>query len=341
MTTANEMLDSHTNESYALDTRGGVVIVTAVSVYGAMRGLETLSQLIRVDAVNARGLATHRSIPELLVRDAPRFGYRSFMIDTARHFLPVATIFTIIDALAYAKFNLLHWHIVDGQAFPFASTAHPCLAAGAFDVRHRYSAADVQHIIDFARARGVRVVPEFDSPGHTFPSWGVGCAHLLTQCFDSSGAPSGFGPLNPTDAATQQFVSALYTEIAATFHDDYLHVGGDEVSFDCWKSNPAVQKWMRARNWTDFALLEQYYLQHVVDTVQSLKRHAVVWQDVFVNGVALNRSSVVIDVWRSNWLVGILFVSRSRLTDVNSTGNKFFRMPLSKATMPWCLHHGI
>lgn len=286
-----DRLDSTTDESYTLVLSTSGSTLSAVTPFGLMHGLETLAQLVE--------RSTDRMwLPQVVVTDAPRFSFRGFLHDTSRHYLSVSVLKTLIDGLAMAKMNVFHWHIVDSQSFPYVSSALPRLSKGAWGglASHTYTAAQVQEVIQYALERGVRVVPEFDTPGHT-ASWGVGYPELVTPCY-TNGQPDGStGPLNPTLNTTFAMLQALYIEIAHVFADDYMHIGGDEVSFDCWQSNPSVAKWMAARNWTDYALLEQYYEQSLIAIVETTKKHYVVWQEIFDNGLKISPKTVV-DVWK-------------------------------------------
>lgn len=153
-------LSMNSNETYKLEIKSPTATLTAESVWGALRGLETFSQ-----AVYQNGSSYW--IASNTITDYPRFKYRGFLIDTSRHYLPVSTIFQFLDAMAYSKFNVLHWHIVDDSSFPYVSKKFPQLhSKGAFNPKtHVYTQSDVKDIIEFARLRGIRVMPEFDTPG--------------------------------------------------------------------------------------------------------------------------------------------------------------------------------
>jgi hexosaminidase len=275
-------------------------------VFGALRGLETFSQMVGY-------LGASFLVNAAMVNDAPRFQHRGALVDSSRHFLALPALQAFVDALAYTKMNVLHWHIVDSQSFPYVSAAFPNLsAAGAYPPveRHTYSQADVVTLVSYAKDRGVRVVVEFDTPGHS-DSWGLGQPSLLTPCYNSSGAPDGtFGPINPTLDSTWAFLTAFFTEVAAVFPDPYLHVGGDEVGFDCWRSNPSVVAWMAAHGMAgNFSALESYYVQRLLKLVQALGKTPVGWQEIFDNGLELTPDTLV-HVWKNPFAAGQLELAR-------------------------------
>lgn len=171
-------LGMNTNESYTLvvPPAGDSAVITAPTVFGALRGLETFSQIVAWNGPSSSSFV----IGACSVADSPRFRYRSAMVDSSRHFVPVSTLYAFIDAMAYSKMNVLHWHVTDDQSFPFESSAFPALAArGAWGagrpdgsgpqvaLLHTYAVTDVQNVIAYAKDRGVRVIPEFDSPGES------------------------------------------------------------------------------------------------------------------------------------------------------------------------------
>ncbi|XP_075543978.1 beta-hexosaminidase subunit beta-like [Dermacentor variabilis] len=215
-------------------------VLTSRSAWGLIRGLESFSQLVR------RYNATHFWANESEVVDAPRFSHRGLLLNTGSHFLPVATIVEALDAMALNKMNVLHWRIVDEYSFPFVSQAFPDLSLkGAYNPETLvYQPSDVERVINEARDRGIRIVPELDNPGkycldaylnaqRRTKSWGRAFPHLLARCEEEESSGS-VGSLNPTQNATFEFLNRLLAEVARLFPDDYLHLGGDELGLDCW-----------------------------------------------------------------------------------------------------------
>uniref|UniRef100_A0A8B9MPB5 Beta-hexosaminidase n=1 Tax=Accipiter nisus TaxID=211598 RepID=A0A8B9MPB5_9AVES len=270
------------SEAYHLTVTEPVAILKADEVWGALRG-----KLIFL-------------VNESEIDDFPRFAHRGILLDTSRHYLPLKSILTNLDAMAFNKFNVLHWHIVDDQSFPYQSIYYPELSdKGAYSYNHIYTPADVHLVIEYARLRGIRVVPEFDTPGHT-QSWGKGQKDLLTPCYNGEKPSGSFGPVNPILNTTYDFMTKFFKEISSVFPDAYIHLGGDEVNFDCWKSNPEVKEFMKQQGFgIDYAKLESYYIQKILDIVSSYNKGYIVWQEVFDNKAQLKPDTVV-QVWMGN-----------------------------------------
>jgi len=156
------------------------------------------------------------------IQDAPSSQYRGFMIDTGRHYIKPARLYAILSAMAMLKLNVLHWHISDSTSFPVVSERFPALARAAFARSAIYTLADLRGVVAYAKARGIRIVPEFDLPGHG--SWWVGMPQLnLSSCSDV---------LDPTNPEVYAFLATFLQEMAGVFPDPWLMLGGDEVGFD-------------------------------------------------------------------------------------------------------------
>ncbi|CAG2114673.1 unnamed protein product, partial [Medioppia subpectinata] len=259
------------------------------------------------------------------ITDSPRFKYRGLLLDTSRHYLPVERLEQSLDAMAYNKLNVFHWHMTDDQSFPYVSQAYPELSLkGAYNPKtHVYTKENIQHIIEYAAERGIRVVVEFDTPGHTL-AWGAGQPGLLTPCY-ANGKPNGlYGPIDPSKRSTYEFIETLLKEVLNRFPDQYFHLGGDEVDYNCWRSNPDINDFIKQKNIfkkttsmsnkksnEPYAKLEEYYVLKVVDIVKKLNRTSIVWQEVFDNNAKLSNETVV-HVWKlDNWPLELSNVTKA------------------------------
>lgn len=206
------------NEHYTIriDREGGAVL-TGDSIWALNLAIETFSQLFEHVGPD------QFKLPLLSIDDHPRFSHRGVMLDTSRHYLPVHSLLQTIDAMQLNKFNVFHWHIVDDQSFPFVSDTFPELSAqGAFNpATHIYTKQDVAKVIEYARLRGIRVLVEFDTPGHT-RSWGKGAKHLLTPCYANGQPNRRYGPIDPINNQSYVFIEKLLAEVAQRFPDQYV-----------------------------------------------------------------------------------------------------------------------
>lgn len=242
-----------TNESYELKVPGGGAPATlkAATVYGALRGLETFSQLVLFNF--SASMYSVAGVP-LTVVDAPRFTHRGLMVDTSRHFLTKAMLYQLLDSMSYAKLNVLHWHIVDDQSFPMEVNSYPKLQAmGAYSAWERYSRMDASDVVEYARLRGIRVMLEIDTPSHT-SCWCRGYPHVCP--------PNHCGirtPLDPSKNDTFTMIQKVLEELTPLFPETLLHVGQDEVDVGCWSeaTNPTIGAWQKKHG---FATPDEAYV---------------------------------------------------------------------------------
>ncbi|KAI1304973.1 Beta-hexosaminidase subunit beta [Halotydeus destructor] len=291
--------DMSTNETYTLDiNEDQEAQLTANSVWGALRGLETFSQLVDCDADQCR-------VKVSTTIDYPRFSYRGVLLDTGRHFVPVDTLVRNLEAMEYNKMNVFHWHIVDHQSFPYVSKAFPKLSQnGAYSANHVYRPEDVARVLELARLRGIRVLVEFDTPGH-MASWGKGVEGLLIDCQDSNSIQESKNTgvkvklIDPTKETTYDFLEQFFAEVVSIFPEQLLHLGGDEAVLDCWHSDANVTAFRKAKDLTVHQL-EERYISRLLNLVNELNRTAILWQEQFDNGHVLN-DDVIIHVWKNDW----------------------------------------
>ena len=186
---ASEELTFGIDESYHITTstinnNQYKLILSATNCFGVLRGLETLSQLIEMEQRTTEDGEDYyiyfiNGLP-LAIDDQPKYPWRGLLFDTARHFAPKEELYHLLDAMSYAKFNVLHWHLTDEQSFPVETFTFPDLKKGSWNHNAIYTQEDIQDVIDYALYRGIRVVPEIDLPGHC-KSWGEGYPDVITR----------------------------------------------------------------------------------------------------------------------------------------------------------------
>jgi len=292
------------DESYQIkiNTSGNAQII-ANTAWGILRGLESFSQLVY--STMEFGDVVQYLVKGTEIKDSPRFTHRGILFDTSRHYIAKSVLRDNLDLMEMNKFNVFHWHMTDDNSFPYVSKRFPNLSKeGAWhETIAVYTQEDVAEIIEYARLRGIRVVSEFDTPGHTL-SFEAGQPGLLTECYNRRGEKDGFmGPMNPTKKRVYAFLEAFFEEITQVFPDKYLHLGGDEVDFKCWQSNPDISNFMKKWNMTsDYHKLESIYIKKLLDIVSSYPTNNgyIVWQEVFDNGVQV-KNDTVIHVWKGQW----------------------------------------
>lgn len=280
------------------------VRIYAKSFFGARHALTTLQQLIWYDDEDN----LLRILSSAQIVDEPKFRYRGIMLDTSRHYFSVNAIKRTLVGMSHSKLNRFHWHITDSQSFPYVSKHYPQLAKyGAYSTKEVYTSDDIKEIVEFARPRGIQIIPEIDAPAHAGNGWDWGTKHGLGElslCINQQ--PWNFycgeppcGQLNPKNNNTYMILQKLYAELLElTGPTDYFHLGGDEVNLDCWAQyfNDTDLRGL----WCDFML--QAFSRLKLANNNLAPRIVSVWSSGLTNSPCLSRHNFAVQVWGgSTW----------------------------------------
>lgn len=283
-------LTINSDESYTLDINKDKISITAKTDIGALRALETLLQLVNFNTSNFY-------FESVSINDSPRFVWRGLMIDVARHFLPIDVLKRNLNAMASVKLNVFHWHLTDDQGFRVESKVYPKLQEIAADGLF-YTQEQIKDLVSYASNLGIRVVPEFDVPGHAsailaaYPELGSK-DHYDYKVERFSGV---FDPtLNPTKEITYTFLENLFTEIAPLFPDDYFHIGGDENEGKHWDENTEIQEFKKKHNLKTNHDLQTYFNIKLEKILKKLGKKLMGWDEILTPSTP---TTAVIHSWR-------------------------------------------
>jgi len=274
-----------TDESYLLsvqqqDNKHDVLVtITANTFFGARHGLETLSQLIAYnDEMNSLQI-----VDRAVIQDKPIYKYRGVILDTSRNFISIANLKGLIDGLSYNKLNMFHWHITDTHSFPFYSKSVPLLTKyGAYSPRQIYTIEDMKDLVEYARVRGVKIVPEFDAPAHVGNGWQWGPQEGkgdLAVCVNQEPwqkycVEPPCGQFNPVNNHVYEILGKLYRDMLEIFDNDLFHMGGDEVNVNCWNTTTEITQYLIKNSkdlsqesftelWNDFQQKGAYLITYI------------------------------------------------------------------------------
>jgi hexosaminidase len=278
-----------TDESYRLEVTEQQARLSARSPVGAMRGMETFLQLVDMDQESFY-------VPCLKINDRPRFRWRGLLIDVSRHFEPVEVIRRNLAAMAAVKMNVFHWHLSDDQGFRVESKKFPKLHQKGSDGKY-YTQVEVQEIVAYAQDLGIRVIPEFDMPGHS-TSWLVGYPELASAPgpYEIERSWGVFDPcLDPTQEKTYAFLDAFIGEMAKLFPDSYFHIGGDEVNGKQWNVNPRIRAFKLQHHLKDNNALQAYFNRRVERILAKHERKLIGWNEILHPDLP---RSVLVQLWQ-------------------------------------------
>jgi len=276
------------DESYKLTVTPTAATLTAPNDLGVLHGLQTILQLATLQG----GACV---LPAVTIDDTPRFAWRGFMVDVSRHFEPVDEIKRTLDGMALVKLNVFHWHLSDDQGFRAESKKYPKLTSVGADGQF-YTQDEMRDVVAYARARGIRVVPEFDMPGHStswilaYPEFGAAAATSLPVKF---GIPQA--ELDPTNEKTLKFIDELVGEMGAIFPDAYFHIGGDEVEGKGWLANPRIMEFMKKKGFAKPDDLQAYFNQRLLAILTKHHKKMIGWDEILKPELP---KDIVVESWR-------------------------------------------
>jgi hexosaminidase len=289
-------------EGYSLVSSPSRIVISAGDSRGLFYGAVTLWQML---SKQADGFV----IPVATIDDAPRFGWRGLMLDSARHYQSPEFIRKFIDVMALHKLNVLHWHLSDDQAWRLEIKKYPRLTevgawrvpagpAAAADIdpatgKSRlyggfYSQEDVRDLVAYARSRNVSIVPEIDMPGHASAAIAA-YPKLAVLDRPSTTVPADWGVypnLFNVEESTFRFFEDVLTEVVALFPGQYIHVGGDEAVKDQWKASRRVQARMRELGVKDEHGMQSYFITRMEKFLTRKGQRLIGWDEILEGGLA-------------------------------------------------------
>ncbi len=309
-------------EGYTLRVSSAGAEITANEPAGLYYGVQTLLQLLPTDVESQTLVRRTWTLPAVQITDYPRFGWRGIMFDVSRHFFSKAEVKRYIDEMARMKFNTFHWHLTDDEGWRIEIKSLPKLTSvGAFRVPRMgkfgqiappkpgeaatdggfYTQDDIREVVQYAAARQVTIVPEIDVPGHSMAAIASYPELSCTQdkaTFVNPGAkfsnwfPDGTftmdidNTLNPANEDVYVFLNKVFTEVAALFPGQYIHVGGDECYKGYWAKNPACQALMKAKGYQHVEQLQGYFMGRVEQILQAHGKKLLGWDEILEGGIS-------------------------------------------------------
>jgi hexosaminidase len=272
-----------TDEAYQLTVDQSGIVLKAHGQTGVIRGLSTLLQLVELKPDGFNFIGT-------VIDDHPRFAWRGLLLDPARHFISIETLKRQIDAMELVKLNVLHLHLSDYEGFRLESKTFPKLHETASDGQF-YTQEQMKDLIAYALDRAVRILPEFDMPGHSGAEVKA-YPHIGTP--RAGNEPDGI--LDPSRETTYEWIDAFLEEMTALFPDAYYHMGGDEVDGTPWLADPNIQQFMQQHGFADRAQLQAYFTNRFKQMLDKRGKIMLGWDEVVNPKLA---SDVLVHSWRS------------------------------------------
>jgi len=235
--------------------------------------------------------------------DKPQFPWRSVLLDTSRNYFRKEKLFKMLDAMSKVKLNVFHWHITDSQSWPLDLKAMPELVKGAYQGSRIYSESDVKEIVAYAAARGIDVVIEIDTPGHTASLYAshpeyIACNEASPWAKNANEPPAG--QLRFADDEVTAFTSKIFANTIALTQSAYFGTGGDELNLNCMNNDGPTNATLQAKGWTLMDALREF-TNKTHNTLLENKRTPMVWEEMVLDHGELNVvKDTIVDVWISS-----------------------------------------
>jgi hexosaminidase len=299
-------IELYEDESYILEVSTNKITINATNDLGALHALETLLQLMQNNSNSFY-------FPTSKISDFPRFTWRGLMIDAARHFMPIDVIKRNLDAMAAAKMNVFHWHLVDDQGWRIEMKKHPKLIQMASDGNF-YTQEEIKNVVKYAADRGIMIVPEIDVPGHgsailtAYPEIGSKIVNLNVnsgekgqqftqiQSYSLERNAGIFSPtLDPSNPKTYQLLSEFFDEICPLFPGKFFHIGGDENEGKDWDSNPKIQEFKKKHNLANNHELQTYFTMQLIPMLKKHNKELMGWEEIMTKNMS---KDAIIHSWK-------------------------------------------
>jgi hexosaminidase len=280
------------DEAYKLKVTDNLIEITSKTKRGEFYALVTLSQLIK-----------NGYIPEIIIEDEPKFSWRAFLLDEARHFQGKEVVKKLLDEMAYLKMNVFHWHLTDDQGWRIEIKKYPRLTeigskrdstetkrngpnGRVYDGKPHsgfYTQEDIKEIVAYAADRHITIMPEIGMPGHAsaaiaaYPYLGTNKKEIKVPCRFGVGADV----LDPSQFSTIEFLHDVLREVSELFPSKIIHIGGDEVRYDHWKKSRAVNQFKANYNLPTYSDVQVKFTNEISNFIEKeLGKQAMGWNEI-------------------------------------------------------------
>ncbi|HEX5113499.1 MAG TPA: beta-N-acetylhexosaminidase, partial [Saprospiraceae bacterium] len=302
--------DRNAKEDYTLHISTVGIIINASNEAGVFYALQTLRQIMRMDAMpDADGVIRSWNLPAVDIVDKPAFSYRGMHLDVCRHIFPVEFVKKYVDLLSYYKMNRFHWHLTDDQGWRIEIKQYPKLQEiaawraqtlvgkyGAKEPQYDgqryggyYTQTEIKEVVQYAKDRGVMVIPEIEMPGHALAAL---TAYPELSC---TGGPfkvaETWGVFNDVFCPTEEtftFLENVLKEVITLFPAPYIHIGGDECPKKRWKESAYCQALMQKEGLKDAMELQSYFVYRIEAYLNSKGKSVIGWDEILEGGIAPN-----------------------------------------------------